>query len=59
MPAKSAKGTFRSVGNRENIASAPANGIPGNTGTDLGECKRIPDDDDISPNAYGKRWNTR
>lgn len=32
--------------------------IPGKTDTDLGGCKVLPDDDEISPNGYCTRWNT-
>jgi hypothetical protein len=32
--------------------------IPGKTGKDLGGCKVIPGDDEISPNGYCTRWNT-
>lgn len=32
--------------------------LPGKTDTDLGRCKLIPDDDEISPNGYCNLWNT-
>lgn len=32
--------------------------IPGKTDKDLGGCKVIPGDDEISPNGYCTRWNT-
>lgn len=32
--------------------------IPGKSEKDLGGCKRIPGDDEISPNAYCNLWNT-
>ncbi len=32
--------------------------IPGKTDKDLGGCKVLPDDDEISPNGYCTRWNT-
>jgi hypothetical protein len=32
--------------------------IPGKTGKDLGKCKVIPEDDEISPNGYCTKWNT-
>lgn len=32
--------------------------IPGKTGKDLGMCKVIPGDDEISPNGYCTKWNT-
>lgn len=32
--------------------------IPGKTGKDLGRCKMIPGDDEISPNGYCTKWNT-
>lgn len=32
--------------------------IPGKTDKDLGRCKVIPDDDEISPHGYCTKWNT-
>lgn len=32
--------------------------IPGKTDKDLGKCKVIPEDDEISPNGYCTKWNT-
>ncbi len=32
--------------------------IPGRTDKDLGKCKVIPGDDEISPNGYCTKWNT-
>jgi hypothetical protein len=32
--------------------------IPGKTDKDLGRCKVIPADDEISPNGYCTKWNT-
>jgi anaerobic selenocysteine-containing dehydrogenase len=32
--------------------------IPGKTDKDLGRCKVIPEDDEISPNGYCTKWNT-
>lgn len=32
--------------------------IPGKTDKDLGGCKVIPGDDEISPNGYCTKWNT-
>lgn len=32
--------------------------IPGKTDKDLGKCKVIPGDDEISPNGYCTKWNT-
>jgi hypothetical protein len=32
--------------------------IPGKTAKDLGGCKVIPGDDEISPNGYCTKWNT-
>lgn len=32
--------------------------IPGKTDKDLGRCKVIPGDDEISPNGYCTKWNT-
>lgn len=32
--------------------------IPGKTEKDLGKCKVIPEDDEISPNGYCTKWNT-
>ncbi len=32
--------------------------IPGKTEHDLGGCKVIPDDDEISPDGYCTAWNT-
>ncbi len=32
--------------------------IPGKTEKDLGQCKVIPGDDEISPNGYCTKWNT-
>ena len=32
--------------------------IPGKSDKDLGRCKVIPDDDEISPNGYCSLWNT-
>lgn len=32
--------------------------IAGKTGQDLGKCKVIPDDDEISPDGYCTKWNT-
>jgi hypothetical protein len=32
--------------------------IPGKTEADLGSCKKIPDDNEISPNGYCTLWNT-
>jgi hypothetical protein len=32
--------------------------IPGKTEADLGGCKKIPDDNEISPNGYCTLWNT-
>jgi len=32
--------------------------IPGKTARDLGSCKVIPGDDEISPNGYCTKWNT-
>jgi len=32
--------------------------IPGKTDKDLGGCKVMPGDDEISPNGYCSRWNT-
>lgn len=32
--------------------------IPGKTETDLGGCKKIPEDSEISPNGYCTLWNT-
>jgi hypothetical protein len=32
--------------------------IPANAVADLGGCKKIPDDSEISPNGYCTLWNT-
>jgi hypothetical protein len=32
--------------------------IPGNSADDLGKCKKIPGDDEISPIGYCNLWNT-
>jgi hypothetical protein len=32
--------------------------VPGKTDKDLGGCKVIPGDDEISPNGYCTSWNT-
>jgi hypothetical protein len=32
--------------------------VPGKTEQDLGGCKKIPGDDEISPHGYCKLWNT-
>lgn len=32
--------------------------VPGKTDKDLGRCKVIPGDDEISPNGYCTKWNT-
>lgn len=32
--------------------------VPGKTGDDLGSCKVIAGDDEISPDGYCIRWNT-
>ncbi len=32
--------------------------IPGKTDKDLGRCRVIPGDDEISPNGYCTKWNT-
>jgi hypothetical protein len=32
--------------------------IPGKSTTDLGGCKQIPKDDEISPNGYCSLWNS-
>jgi hypothetical protein len=32
--------------------------IPGKSETDLGGCKKIPEDSEISPNGYCTLWNT-
>lgn len=32
--------------------------IPGKTEADLGGCKKIPEDNEISPNGYCTLWNT-
>lgn len=32
--------------------------IQGKTGKDLGRCKVIPEDDEISPDGYCTKWNT-
>ena len=32
--------------------------VPGKTDKDLGACKVIPDDDEISPNGYCTSWNS-
>ena len=32
--------------------------IPGKTDKDLGKCKVIPGDDEISPDGYCAKWNT-
>jgi hypothetical protein len=32
--------------------------IPGKSGNELGGCKVIPEDDEISPNGYCTKWNS-
>ena len=57
-PTIRAKVKYQDVPMDEKNCSSCLEFIPGKSDKDLGRCKVIPDDDEISPNGYCSLWNT-
>jgi hypothetical protein len=57
-PAIRAQLKYQDTPNQGNACDSCLEFVPGKTDKDLGKCKVIPGDDEISPKGYCTAWNT-